>query len=82
MLLECQKNEEGAIDQRQPDLARSVSSIKLDVNDSGMKVKIGHEAERVYSGIAKQKQDPGELDGQYYFFKRFKLLLYNEVVNH
>jgi hypothetical protein len=81
-VLECQKNEEGAIDQRQPDLARSLRSIKLNEGDTGIKVKIGHEAERVYSGIAKQKQDPSELAGQYYFFKRFKLLLYNEVVNH
>lgn len=40
-------------------------------------VKIGHEAERKYTGLAKQKQDPAELAGRFYFFRRFKLLLYN-----
>ncbi|XP_045172179.2 heat shock 70 kDa protein 12B-like [Mercenaria mercenaria] len=77
ILIECQKNEEGAIDQTQENLGVSLGGINLNINDE-VKTKIGHEAERVYGGLARKKQDPHELSGQYYFFKRFKLLLYNE----
>ncbi|XP_053375221.1 heat shock 70 kDa protein 12B-like [Mercenaria mercenaria] len=79
ILIECQKNEEGAIDQKQENLSlsQSLGGIKLNINDE-IKTKIGHEAERVYIGLAKQKQDAHELAGQFYFFKRFKLLLYNQ----
>jgi hypothetical protein len=44
-----------------------------------MKIKIGFEAERAYIRTATEKKDTHELMGQYYFFRRFKLMLYRKV---
>ena len=42
-----------------------------------VETKIGHEAERIYTSLAKKHKEH-ELIGRYYFFKRFKTVLYNK----
>ena len=43
-----------------------------------VETKIGQEAERIYTSLVK-KHDVHELIDRYYFFKRFKTVLYNKV---
>ena len=42
-----------------------------------VETKIGHEAERIYTSLAKT-HEVHQLIGRYYFFKRFKTVLYNK----
>ncbi|XP_060574520.1 heat shock 70 kDa protein 12B-like isoform X2 [Ruditapes philippinarum] len=78
ILIKFKKETEKA-ENKKPDIKVSIDENKLSITED-VETKIGQEAERVYSGIAKQNKID-EMYGQYYFFKGFKIALYNKHFN-
>lgn len=69
ILLICPTNEEGGNQMR---------ASYADLNIKGkIETRIGHEAERKYTKLSKT-EDISKIEGQYYFFKGFKMLLYRK----
>ncbi|XP_060574518.1 heat shock 70 kDa protein 12B-like [Ruditapes philippinarum] len=78
ILIEIKKGTGKAVN-KTPDVKGLINENKFSITED-VETKIGQEAERAYSGIAK-KYKTHEICGQYYFFKSFKIALYNKNFN-
>ncbi|XP_060597754.1 heat shock 70 kDa protein 12B-like, partial [Ruditapes philippinarum] len=78
ILIEIKKGT-GKVVNKIPDVKGLINENKFSITED-VETKIGQEAERVYSGIAK-KYKIHEIYGQYYFFKSFKIALYDKHLN-